>query len=166
MIQDHVKIAVRNLRRRGLRSYLTLLGILIGITAVVALITLGNGLRLAVNSQFGISSTEVISVQAGGVNAFGPPGSGVTRPLTVDDVEAIKDISEVETAIRRNIPSGKLEFKDEVVFGIAMSVPDGEDRKIVYEILDVDVEQGRGDVSPDSCFHFTYVFYRFNIINS
>jgi len=143
MIQDYVKIAVRNLRRRGLRSYLTLFGILIGITTVVALITLGNGLRLAVNSQFGISSTEVIGVQAGGVNAFGPPGSGVTRPLTIDDVEAIKGISEVETAIRRNIPSGKLEFKDEVIFGIAMSIPDGEDRKIIYEILDIETEQGR-----------------------
>jgi putative ABC transport system permease protein len=151
MIQDYARIAIRNLRRRGIRSYLTLLGILIGITAVVALITLGNGLRLAVNSQFGISSTEVISVQAGGVNAFGPPGSGVTKPLTIDDVDAIKSISEVDKAIRRNIPSGKLEFEDEVVFGIVMSIPYGEDKKVVYEILDVDTEQGRllkdGDVN-------------------
>ena len=143
MIQDYTKIAVRNLRRRGLRSYLTLLGIIIGITAVVALITLGSGLRIAVLSQFGISSTEVITVQAGGVTAFGPPGSGVTTPLTIEDVEVLQKVNGVEKAIRRNIPTGKLEFKDEIVFGIAMSIPDGEDRKFVYELLELDIEQGR-----------------------
>ena len=143
MIQDYTKIAVRNLRRRGLRSYLTLLGIIIGITAVVALITLGSGLRIAVLSQFGISSTEVITVQAGGVTAFGPPGSGVTTPLTIEDVEVLQKVNGVEKAIRRNIPTGKLEFKNEIVFGIAMSIPDGEDRKFVYELLELDIEQGR-----------------------
>jgi putative ABC transport system permease protein len=143
MIQDYIKIAFKNLRRRGLRSYLTLLGILIGITAVVALITLGTGLRVAVLSQFGISSTEIITIQAGGVTSFGPPGSGVTNPLTVEDIEAVQRVNGIERAIRRNIPTGKLEFKDEVVFGITMSIPDGDDRKFVYEELDLDLEQGR-----------------------
>lgn len=143
MILDYVVLAVRNLRRRGLRSYLTLLGIMIGIMAVVALISLGNGLRDAVSSQFGISSTEVISVQAGGVNSFGPPGSGVAKPLTVQDVEAIGKISGVEYAIRRNIPTVKLEFKDNVVFGVAMSIPNGDQRKFAYDVLDIGTEQGR-----------------------
>ncbi len=143
MIQDYVNLAIRNLRRRGLRSYLTLLGILIGITAVVALITLGNGLREAVISQFGISSTEVIGVQAGGVNAFGPPGSGVTKPLQEDDVEAIEKLSIVDQAVRRNIPTVRMEYEDEVIFGIAMSIPDGDDRDLVYKELNVDAVQGR-----------------------
>ncbi len=143
MIKDYAGLAVKNLKRRGLRSYLTLLGILIGITAVIALITLGNGLRTAVISQFGISSTEVISVQAGGVNAFGPPGSGVTNPLRLEDVEAIEKLNGVERAVRRNIPTGKLEFKDEVIFGVIMSIPDGEDRKFVYEELNINPVEGR-----------------------
>ena len=45
-------LAYRNLRKKGIRSYLTLLGICIGIFAVVSLIiTLSNGLKLAVGSQ-------------------------------------------------------------------------------------------------------------------
>jgi len=142
-MREHASIAVRNLRRRGARSWLTLLGIFIGITAVVALISLGSGLRTTVNSQFGISATEVITVQAGGLNAFGPPGTGVVNSLTIEDVEAIERLSVVERTVRRNIPSGKLEFKDEVVFGRTMSIPSGDDRKFVYEQLDIDVEQGR-----------------------
>ena len=51
-------LALGNLRHRGLRSWLTLIGILIGITAVVALVMLGDGLEMAVMGQFGISTTD------------------------------------------------------------------------------------------------------------
>ena len=44
MIVDFFSLALKNLRHRGIRSWLTLLGIFIGVTAVVSLISLGNGL--------------------------------------------------------------------------------------------------------------------------
>ena len=91
-MKDYFDLAFGNLKHRGVRSWLTLLGIFIGIAAVVSLISLGSGLKLAVNSQFGVSTTEVITVQAGGVTAFGPPGSGAANPLDVDDMEAIEKI--------------------------------------------------------------------------
>jgi putative ABC transport system permease protein len=143
MISDYVNLAFGNLKHRGIRSWLTLLGIFIGITAVVALISLGSGLKAAVNSQFGISSTEVITIQAGGIGMAGPPGSGDVNQLTMDDLEEIGKISSVERVIRRNIPPGKLEFNDVVVFGLTTNVPDGEDRKFVYEMLDLEPEVGR-----------------------
>jgi putative ABC transport system permease protein len=143
MIRDYVLLAFGNVKHRGIRSWLTLIGIFIGIMAVVALISLGNGLKEAVNSQFGISSTEVISVRAGGVNAFGPPGSGDAEPLTIDDLKAIEKISSIERAIRRNIPAGKIEFNDKVIFGLATNVPDGEDRKFMYELLSLKASVGR-----------------------
>jgi len=104
---------------------------------------LGAGLQMAVSSQFGISSTEVITVQAGGLNSYGPPGSAVSKPLTVDDVEAIGRLSVVETILRRNIPSGKLEFNDRVVFGIAMSIPSGDNREVAYDLIEAEVIKGR-----------------------
>jgi putative ABC transport system permease protein len=143
MLQDYFLLGLKNLKRRGVRSWLTLLGIFIGIMAVVSLITLGNGLQAAVNSQFGVSSTEVISVQAGGLNAYGPPGSGAVTPLTKDDVEAIERLDTVERAIGRNLPSGKLEFDDQVVFGYAVSIPSGDDRKFVYDMLEIETIEGR-----------------------
>jgi putative ABC transport system permease protein len=142
-MMDYFLIAYRNLKKRGIRSWLTLLGVFIGIVAVISLITLGAGLQSAVNAQFGISSTEVITVQAGGLNSYGAPGSGVVNFLTVEDVEEIAKLSVVNRAIRRNMPTGKLEFNDIVGFGIAMSVPSGDDRKFAYDMLELEPELGR-----------------------
>ena len=143
MIQDYFALSLKNLKHRGIRSWLTLLGIFIGILAVVSLISLGSGLKLGVMSQFGVSSTEVITVQAGGLNAYGPPGSGVVNALTEEDVQAIGKLSLVDKAIPRYLPPGKLEFNDIVGFGMSMSVPDSPDRKLTYEILDLEAEAGR-----------------------
>jgi putative ABC transport system permease protein len=140
---DYLILALKNLKHRGIRSWLTLLGIFIGITAVVALIGLGNGLQAAVAAQFGVSSTEIITVQAGGLSAFGPPGSGAVDKLTSEDVDAIERLSSVEIAIPRIITSGKMEFNDIVSFGIVASVPGGNKRKFAYEVLDSKPEVGR-----------------------
>lgn len=142
MIGDYFTLAFRNLKHRGIRSWLTLLGIFIGITAVIALISLGSGLKAAVNSQFGVSSTQVITVQAGGVSGFGPPGSGAVNPLTKQDAEAIEKIGSVEVAIPRNIETGKMEYNDIVTFGYIGSVIEGREDKI-YELLDVAAEEGK-----------------------
>jgi len=147
---DYLILALKNLKHRGVRSWLTLLGIFIGVTAVVALIGLGAGLQAAVSAQFGISSTQIISVQAGGLNSFGPPGSGAVNKLTTDDVDAIERLSSVDVAIPRIISSVKMEFNNVVSFGSSTSVPDGRKRKVAYEVLDSEVEVGRmlkdGDV--------------------
>ena len=126
MIWDYFKISFKNLKKRGTRSWLTLLGIFIGVVAVVALVSLGNGLKVAVNSQFGISSTEIITVKASGLN-MGPPGTAVADPLTMEDVEAILEVNGVKRAVRRNMPSGKLEFNEGVVFGFFTNMPDGDE---------------------------------------
>ena len=143
MIKDYFTISFRNLRHRGIRSWLTLLGIFIGVTAVVALISLGSGLKLAVSSQFDIASTEIITVQAGGISGYGPPGSNVVNPLTVDDVENIEKLSSVKRSVRRNIVSGKLEYNDKLIFGSAMSIPSGDNRDFFYEQLDIETIAGR-----------------------
>ena len=143
MIGDYFKLALGNLKHRGIRSWLTLLGIFIGVMAVVSLISLGNGLQMAVAAQFGVSNTEVITVQAGGLSSAGPPGTGVTNKLTRDDADAIERLSSVENAIPRIMASGKMEFNDVLAFGMAMSIPDGKERKLGYEIMDIEAEAGR-----------------------
>jgi putative ABC transport system permease protein len=150
MIQDLLILAGKNLSHRGLRSWLTLLGIFIGVTAVVSLISLGDSLQLAVSSQFGVSQTEVISVQAGGIAMTGPPGSGVVDPLVVDDVDTIRKLGSVKRAVRRNILSGKLEYNDHIVFGYASTIPSGKDRDFIYEQVGEGVVAGRLIKETDS----------------
>lgn len=142
MIQDYFVLAFKNLKHRGVRSWLTLIGIFVGVTAVVALISLGNGLQFAVSSQFGISTTELITVQAGGLTG-GPPGSFVVNPLTTQDLNAIKGLSNVKRAIARDIAQGKIEFNKKLIFGYAVSVPSGPDRQFMYEQLNGGAVSGR-----------------------
>lgn len=141
MIKDYFSLALKNLRKRGIRSWLTLLGIFIGIVAIVSLITLGNGLKSAVNSQFEVSSTQIITVQAGGL-AYGTPGSTVVTSLTKQDVEAIERLSTIEFAIPRNIEFIKQEYNDRVEFGYVASIIDGRENDM-YEAMDFKSEKGR-----------------------
>ncbi len=144
MISDFFSLAIKNLKHRGIRSWLTLLGIFIGVTAVVSLISLGNGLQLAVASQLGISANELVTVQAGGLSGFGPPGSNVVDPLTQDDADAIERLSSVENAVRRNINSGKIEFNDVIQFRYVGSLPENKaDRDLIYTQLDTEILSGR-----------------------
>ncbi len=141
-IKDYFVLAIKNLRHRGIRSWLTLLGIVIGVAVVVSLVFLGNGLKLAVMNQFGMSSTEIISVQAGGLNSYGPPGSGVTNPLTIEDLEEIERLSSVKKAIRRNIGYLEIEFQGITAIGYVTNVP-LEERRFIYEIANLEMEIGR-----------------------
>jgi putative ABC transport system permease protein len=138
---EYFSFALRNLQRKGIRSWLTLLGICIGIAAVVSLISLGDGLKLAVSSQFGISKTELITVTAGG-SGFSAPGSDVVNPLTKDDVRAIGRISSVDFAIPRNIETISVDFNDKLLFTSATSIPDGDEKKL-YQITDLKTISGR-----------------------
>jgi putative ABC transport system permease protein len=72
MIFDFLQLSVNNLRRRKLRSWLTMLGIFIGIAAVVSLISLGQGLQNAINEQFEQFGVDKIIIQS---KSLGPPGS-------------------------------------------------------------------------------------------
>ncbi len=138
---NYFLFSFKNLRRRGIRSWLTLLGIFIGIVAVVSLVTLGGGLKAAVNAQFGVSSTQIISVQAGGLN-YGSPGSTVANPLTREDAEAIDKLSSVEFVIPRNIEFVEVEYNDFLEFKYAVNIIDGLEEE-VYEETGLEVESGR-----------------------
>ena len=138
---NYFSFSFKNLKRRGIRSWLTLLGIFIGILAVISLITLGSGLEAAVNAQFGLSSTQIITVQAGGLS-YGSPGSTVVNPLTKQDAEAIGRLSTVETSIPRNLEFLQMEYNDKVEFGYAFSIIEGFEKE-GYEIVGFEANKGR-----------------------
>jgi ABC-type antimicrobial peptide transport system permease subunit len=97
MIQDYFRIAVKNLTKKKMRSWLTLIGIFIGIATVVSIISLGQGLEKAVAQQFQVLGVDRISVTALGT-AGGPPGTNVVNPLTNRDLEVIRRTRGVDVA--------------------------------------------------------------------
>src|SRR3989344_2586298 len=143
MYLDFFIFSVKNLGKRKLRSYLTLLGILIGIAAVVSLIGLGEGLRTAITGQFGFLGADVLSVQAKGLDFAGPPGTGAAHPLPDDLADKIKNINGVEAAFNRQIESGTIEFNDKQTIGFIASIPEGADRKVFEQMVNLKVSSGR-----------------------
>jgi putative ABC transport system permease protein len=142
MYNYFLKIVYLSLKNRRLRSWLTMIGIIIGIAAVVSLIGIGEGLRVAIISQFDFLATDVLTVQGGGVQA-GPPGSGVVNPLTEDNVDKIEKLKGVDIAIGRIIESSKIKYNGKIDFTYSGSMPDGERRKEVERIAQLEIEKGR-----------------------
>ncbi|MEK6984518.1 MAG: ABC transporter permease [Nanoarchaeota archaeon] len=143
MLKDYAAFSLKNLRSRRLRSWLTMIGIFIGIAAVISLIGLGEGLRLAIMSQFGFLGADVLGVQASGLAFAGPPGTAVAKPLSDELTEKIAKINGVEAAFNRYIDSSTLEFNDRQDIGIVGSVPEGDDTKIFEKMVNLEAEEGR-----------------------
>ncbi|HEX7852775.1 MAG TPA: ABC transporter permease [Sphingobium sp.] len=81
-------LAIRSIRRHLLRSFLTILGIVIGVSAVVTMVTLGEATTAAVQKQIAALGTNVLQVRPG--QGFGRGGGGPMPPnFDPDDVTAI-----------------------------------------------------------------------------
>jgi len=85
-----IKVALRALRRNTMRSILTALGIIIGVGAVIAMVSIGNGAKAQVEAQVASLGQNVVSVFSGSTSSGGSRGGWGSAPtLTVEDAEAI-----------------------------------------------------------------------------
>jgi len=103
MFRDHVKLAIKNLRHRMSRSLLTLLGIAIGIMAIISLLALGEGMQQAVTGELSsLSDVIIVSTGGGGFSSFGGGGGSNGGYFTQRDIaviERVQGIKEVSTQL-------------------------------------------------------------------
>jgi len=154
MIKDYLMIALKSLTRRRMRSWLTLLGIFIGIAAVVSLISLGAGLKLAVANQFNILGAERITIRAKGIT-FGPPGTNVANPLTESDLAVIQRVRGVDVVAGRIIETALFNYKKKQYSTFIGSLPKNSDqRDWINEVSNTDIETGR-ELKPTEKYKIT-----------
>jgi len=85
-----IRIAMRALARNKLRSILTMLGIIIGVGAVIAMVSVGQGAQQQAQQQIAAMGSNMLFVQSGTVNRGGMRmGWGATKTLVYDDLLAI-----------------------------------------------------------------------------
>jgi putative ABC transport system permease protein len=89
MLWESFKLALRTIRRNVLRSFLTLLGIVIGVGAVIALVTLGQGTNDKVKADLSKLGSNMLIARPGSSQP-GPPSGNESRSFTTRDVEALK----------------------------------------------------------------------------
>ena len=94
---DSIHLALRALIAHRLRSFLTLLGIAVGIAAVILLTSIGEGVHRFVLAEFTQFGTNIIELQPGRTAASSGPGGLQTtvRLLTVDDARALERVPDV-----------------------------------------------------------------------
>ena len=106
MLIETVRLALRSVRRNALRSFLTLLGIVIGVAAVIAMITIGSGTTEKVKQDIAKLGSNLLVVQAsrpmrGGVTSFTP------KQLDNEDVERLsaelEDVRAVAAASQQTV---------------------------------------------------------------
>jgi len=142
MLTDYLTISWKSLRQRAKRSILTAIGIIIGIAAVVALISLGQGMKDAINKQFSSIGGDKIIVQTKSAG-FGPPGQQSPGKLTEHDLKIMTQVSGVKEAAGRLLKPVRIEFNKKARTQFLSSVPEDSTADLVISANNYKAAQGR-----------------------
>ena len=127
-----IRVAFRALVRNKMRAALTMLGIIIGVSAVIAMVSIGQGASASVQAQIESIGTNLLFVSAGAQNVGGVrsgAGDTGTNTLTVEDLDAIKrevpSVSMVTPAInaRAQLVAGNMNWNTSVQ-GVSEQYPE------------------------------------------
>jgi len=128
--RDLLRLAWSAIVAHRLRSALTMLGIVIGITSVILLTSLGEGTRRYILAEFTQFGTNIMKVSPGKVSTSGIPGAlgGTIRPLTIDDGEALLRVPGVEKVVPVAFGMARVEAGERgrsvFVYGVTDAIPD------------------------------------------
>ncbi len=152
-LKDTLKLSLNELRHSKLRTWLTIIGIIIGIAAVVSIVSIGQGLQATVSSNLGGLGADIITVQSGFNRASGGfnfrvggdhnMGTMGTSPssdnLTIKDLTAIKSVPNIKYL------SGIISGRKEISFSGETSTVSirGVDPSVWKLITNSQLESGR-----------------------
>lgn len=89
MLAETVLLAIRTIRRNALRSFLTVLGVVIGVAAVIAMVTIGNGATAGITAELSSMGNNLLFARPGQMGPGAPSSSA--RSFQVADADAIRD---------------------------------------------------------------------------
>jgi len=139
MLQEYLIFAIKGLKHRRLRTWLTILGIVIGIGAIIALISISQGLENAIVEQFEKMGANRLYIM--------PEGLGTSAQvdfvgLTTKDVDHLDKMPEIEWTNPYLIGSGEIEFNKQKRFVQQFVGIDMEGLADKWEDMDLGMEAG------------------------
>lgn len=128
---EYIKYSLQNLSRRRLRSWLTILSILIGIASIYALVSFGQGISKYVNEISEEAGADKLIIQAKGIGA---PGIDTTFKLDQSDLDVVRDTNGIDEVTAIHIRSGEIEFSNKKIYAFVMGVPvEPKEKRLVEE---------------------------------
>jgi putative ABC transport system permease protein len=155
---DILKLSLNSLTHRGLRSWLTILGIIIGVAAVIAMLSIGAGMSQSVEAQMTGLGADIITVSPGYTQAEGSSGGfkGIRNELseTTDDDSTLsdKDIYAISSSEGVLVVNGVISGQADVEYlseSVSISI-EGIDPVAWSEMTASELESGRFLGSGDS----------------
>lgn len=135
-LKESFKMALNAISAHKLRSFLTMLGIIIGIASVVSIVALGNGSQQKILSDISSMGTNTIDIYPG--EGFGDMRSGKVKTLTANDSQVLNRQSYVDSSTPNSSTSGALTYKNIAV--------NAQVKGVGYEFFDVKgIEIARGN---------------------
>ena len=141
-MRDYFFLAFNNLKRRKLRAWLTMIGIFIGIAAVVALISLGQGLQNYITGEFEKLGSDKIIIQPKG--GFGAPGTITSESLilTKKDVDFIESLRGVDWVAAYLMKPSQAKYKDQSSVEYTTGI-ETKDLDFLIDIGSIKILEGR-----------------------
>ncbi len=142
LLIDNIKLSFKNIKERKSRVALTLIGIAIGIMAIVSLMSIGDGMQAAVTNELS-SLSDTIIVTTGNIN-INPMGGGMSGPKghftqrDIDDINRINGLARVDPVF---FGTGYMEYNSEIK-AVSLTGMDTESMKKFYGIDFLGLESG------------------------
>jgi putative ABC transport system permease protein len=125
----YIEFSLGTLRGHRLRSFLSTLGIAIGIAAVILLTSIGEGTRRYLLAEFTQFGTNILAINPGKTETGGIPGifGGTTHKLTLDDAAAIERLPDVQEQVPMAVGQARVEAEGKgrsvFIYGVTSSFP-------------------------------------------
>lgn len=134
---DYIKMSFRNIVRRRRRTMLTVIGIFIGITAVVSLVSLGQGLQGSIENEFESIGSDKIFITSGGLMS-----SGQGEGLTEQDLIAARTVNGIEAIDGSILRITSVEYNDQSSFLPVAGIP-SDNQELAMESWAMEIAEGR-----------------------
>jgi len=147
-----IQIAWKGLAKNKLRSLLTMLGVIIGVSAVIIMIAISAGVEATIEEEITSLGSNLIFVQPSfSRGGFGPGAGNTSQGLTYDDADAIADGIKgvngvvVEQGSTENVKAGNITIESVLVLGTTMDFPSVRDLDIAEGryLNDIDINRGQ-----------------------
>ena len=143
-IKDLFTIAINNLKHRKKRTFLTILGIIIGISAVVALISIGQGMSYSINKEMEKIGTDKIFIQPKSATGMTMSAEGGAGTIGKKDLNLVKKVTGVKEAVGIYSHMAQIEFGKELQTVYSFGYPKKQsEASLMDEVHTWKVAQGR-----------------------